>query len=115
MARSTSGEVIGHSSRVGWVRLPHGLLEGTTRSERGKAWLSRVVGGHEIAGSNPAVLTDRATRQSGRGADGSTPALGAGGSDSVFGSASDVFDSEVPDLNGSRGLVAHTRLITESR
>ncbi len=25
------------------------------------------------------------------------------------------FDPKVPDLNGSRGLVAHTRLITGSR
>ena len=47
-----------------------------TFSERGEVWLSHLVGGQGIAGSNPAVLTE----QSGRGADGSTPALGAGGS-----------------------------------
>ena len=57
MVRSTSGEVIGLSSRVGWVQLPHGLLEITSRSEPGEARLSRVVKGHERAGSNPAVLT----------------------------------------------------------
>ena len=64
-----------------------------------RSLVSHVVGGHEIVGSNPAVLTDN----TGRGADGSTPALGAGGS---------RFDSGVPDLNGSRGLVVQTRLIT---
>ena len=36
------------------VRFPYGVLE----TERSEAWLSRLVGGQEIAGSNPAVLTD---------------------------------------------------------
>ena len=36
------------------VRLPYGVLA----TERSEAWLSRLVGGQEIAGSNPAVLTD---------------------------------------------------------
>ena len=36
------------------VRLPLGALN----SGRGKVWLIRVFRKHEIAGSNPAVLTD---------------------------------------------------------
>ena len=35
------------------VRLPYGVL----KTERSEAWLSRLLGGQEIAGSNPAVLT----------------------------------------------------------
>ena len=35
-----------------------GLALRPTFSERGEAWLSRLVGGQEIAGSNPAVLID---------------------------------------------------------
>ena len=35
------------------VRFPYGVL----KTERSEAWLSRLVGGQEIAGSNPAVLT----------------------------------------------------------
>ncbi len=31
-------------------------------TERSEAWLSRLVGGQEIAGSNPAVLTDKTYR-----------------------------------------------------
>jgi|688.fasta_scaffold1413202_1 hypothetical protein len=38
------------------------------------------------------------SHDSGRGADRSTPALGAGDSDAVFGSASGSFDPEVPDF-----------------
>ena len=53
-ARSTSGEVIGLSSRAGWVRLPHGLLEHQYVAKSGIA----LPGGQENAGSNPAVLTD---------------------------------------------------------
>lgn len=36
-ARSTSGEVIGLSSRAGWVRLPHGLLEQQSVAKSGIA------------------------------------------------------------------------------
>ena len=35
-----------------------GLALKPTFSERGEAWLSRLVGDQEIAGSNPAVLID---------------------------------------------------------
>jgi hypothetical protein len=39
-----------------WVQLPYELLE-LNESERGVVWLSRLAGGQEFAGSNPAVLT----------------------------------------------------------
>ena len=41
------------------VRFPYGVL----KTERSEAWLSRLVGGQEIAGSNPAVLTDKTIGQ----------------------------------------------------
>ena len=60
MARSSSGEVIGLSSRVGWVRLPHGLLKQQHDQNVAKPGYRVRLGGLEIAGSNPAVLTEGA-------------------------------------------------------
>src|SRR5438270_9078064 len=53
MARSTSGEVIGLSSRLGGVQLPHGSL-------RSRTWRSLVSRSprRQIVGSNPTVLTN---------------------------------------------------------
>ena len=85
------------------VRFPYGVLA-KHESERGEAWLSRLVGGQEIVGSNPTVLTDRrlwAQVQMGarllweQKVSGSTP--------------------ECPTRSGSRGLVAQIRLITGLR
>ena len=81
-----------------------GVEAGSTpaRAADNRTWrslASRLVGDQEIAGSNPAVLTDiRAEVQMGarllweQEGSGSTPGF--------------------PTLNGSRGLVAQTRLIT---
>ncbi len=43
------------------VRFPYGVLS-KHKSERSEAWLSRLVGGQETAGSNRAVLINEIYR-----------------------------------------------------
>ena len=84
MARSTSGEVAGLSSQLGRVRIPHESL----------TWACRRVGALTCNQGYWVRFPARPLKyDSGRGADGSTPALGAGGF---------RFDPEVPDLTGWR-------------
>ena len=83
----------------------------TARAADNRTWrslASRLVGDQEIAGSNPAVLTDiRAEVQMG------ARLLGEQEQRWLFAaSAAGGSTPGCPTLNGSRGLVAQTRLIT---
>ena len=57
-ARSSIGAGYRPFKAERWVRFPYELLE-TFQSERGEVWLSHLVGGQGIVGSNPTVLTDK--------------------------------------------------------
>ncbi len=87
------------------VRFPYGLLA-KHESERGEAWISRLVGGQEIVGSNPTFLTDETFR--------AEVQMGA----RLFWEQEPRlrekrrFDPELPDSNGSRGLVAPSLIDT---
>ena len=91
-----------------------------TTSERSEVWLSRLVGGQEIAGSNPAVLTGTAKRVFA-----GSPIIGwrCRREHACIGSRRVSVRLRVTRLemdatkktNGSRGLVAQIRLITGLR
>jgi hypothetical protein len=61
MPRSSNGSGSRFFNPQTGVRFPYGVFA-KHESECGEAWLSRLVGGQEIVGSNPAVLTDEAIR-----------------------------------------------------
>ncbi len=57
MARSTSGEVIGLSHRVGWVRLPHGSLidRVQVQMEARLVWNQEAANLRSVPGFDPEV------------------------------------------------------------
>ena len=61
MPRSSNGSGSRAFNPLIGARFPYGLLR-QLQSERREAWSSRLVGGQEIVGSNPAVLTDETIR-----------------------------------------------------